>query len=207
MNKKNDLKKLGRPFKKDGGDTKTQILDAALDLVAARGYAGTSIREIARRVGVSEAAIYAHFDGKRDIYDALFAETGPPVVSSRLSSGDFEMFSRDPKTFLLELGQQVVSAWDEQRARQFISILMREGAIGSVDGSTNLAHVVEQVQKQLGKVFRQWMKEGLIRQDFSPEHLVWEMISPLANVRFSLSSRSGKRSGAPDRAEFGKATY
>lgn len=184
MRKKNESKKLGRPFKRDGGDTKSLIIEAALDLFAARGYAGTSVRQIARAVGISESGIYAHFDGKNHIYETLFAETGPPVVMDKLVSGELETLTGDPKSFLSELGQQVIEAWDEPRARQFISVLMREGAIGSVEGSRNLSSVVEQVQKHLGGFFRQWMEKGLIRNDFSPEHLVWEMISPLANVRF-----------------------
>jgi AcrR family transcriptional regulator len=182
--KKNNPKKLGRPFKKDGGDTKTQIFEASLELFATHGYAGTSVRQIARTVGVSEAAIYAHFEGKRDIYDTLFAVSGPSVVIDKLNSADLETIKTDPKTFLLELGKQVMAAWDEQRARQFLSVLMREGAIGSVEGSASLASVVEQVQKHLGGYFKIWMDGGLVRNDFSPEHLVWEMIAPLTNVRF-----------------------
>lgn len=199
MKKKKYPKKLGRPFKKDGGDTKKQIIEASLELFASQGYTGTSVRQIARTVGISEAAIYAHFEGKRDIYDELFAESGPPVVIHRLNSGDFESFKTDPKTFLLELGHQIVAAWDERHARQFISVLMREGAVGSVEGSISLMSVIEQVQKHLGEFFRHWMDEGMIRQDFSPEHLVWEMISPLANMRFlylhAQSSEAERQNG------------
>lgn len=171
----------------------------ALDLFAAHGYSGTSVRQIARAVGISESGIYAHFESKRDIYETLFAESGPPVVINRLNSGDFETFKTDPKTFLLELGNQIVAAWDERNARQFISVLMREGAVGSVEGSTSLASVIEQVQKHLGEFFRHWMDKGMIRQDFSPEHLVWEMISPLANMRFlylhAQSSEAERQTG------------
>lgn len=43
------------------------IVEAAARLFMARGYAATSVREIAREVGVTEAALYYHFDGKRDL--------------------------------------------------------------------------------------------------------------------------------------------
>ncbi|MBA4125147.1 MAG: TetR/AcrR family transcriptional regulator [Acidobacteria bacterium] len=184
MKRPNNQKKLGRPFKKVSGDTKTQIIETALDLFAAHGYAGTSVRQIARAVGISESGIYAHFEGKRHIYDTLFAETGPPVVMDKLISGELATFKNEPQKFLRELGEQVIGAWDEPRARQFMSVFMREGAIGTAEGSSSLASVVEQVQKSFGEFFRHWMDEGLVRNDFSPEHLVWEMISPLANVRF-----------------------
>lgn len=199
--KKNKPKKLGRPFKKDACDTKTQILESALDLFAAHGFKGTSIRQIAGSVGITEAGIYAHFDGKNHIYETLFAETGPPVVSDKLASGELETYINDPQAFLLELGQRLIEAWDEPRARKFISVFMREGAIGAADGSINLLSVVEQVQKHLGKFFRQWMEKGLIRHDFSPEHLVWEMVSPLANVRFLyLHSQANEKARQTGRA-------
>jgi AcrR family transcriptional regulator len=153
-------------------------------LFAAHGYAGTSVRQIASAVGISESGIYAHFEGKRHIYETLFAETGPPVVIDKLISSQLESLKTDPQKFLRELGEQVIAEWDEPRARQFMSVFMREGAIGTTEGSSSLASVVEHVQKRFGEFFRLWMEEGLVRNDFSPEHLVWEMISPLANVRF-----------------------
>lgn len=50
---------------------KGQILDAALDVFAERGYNGGSMREIADRVGVSEPALYRHFSGKEALFVAL----------------------------------------------------------------------------------------------------------------------------------------
>lgn len=51
----------------DGGDTREQILDVALDLFIEQGYDKTSLREIAERLGVTKAALYYHFKSKEDI--------------------------------------------------------------------------------------------------------------------------------------------
>lgn len=48
-----------------------QILHRATDRFAAGGYAGTSVREIARACGITEAAIYRHFDGKLHLYEEV----------------------------------------------------------------------------------------------------------------------------------------
>jgi|GEM_PF-1157088 len=50
---------------------KGEILDAALHVFAERGYASGSMREIAKRVGVSEPALYRHFTGKEALFLAL----------------------------------------------------------------------------------------------------------------------------------------
>jgi len=51
--------------------TKERILNVALDLFTERGFDGTSLREIAERLGVTKAAIYYHFASKDDILMAL----------------------------------------------------------------------------------------------------------------------------------------
>jgi AcrR family transcriptional regulator len=50
----------------------TAILDAARDIMREEGAAALNIREVARRVGVQPPSLYAYFNGKMAIYDALF---------------------------------------------------------------------------------------------------------------------------------------
>lgn len=44
-----------------------QIIDAALQTIAAQGYAQTSFAEIARQLGITKGLIAYHFDGKQDL--------------------------------------------------------------------------------------------------------------------------------------------
>ncbi|MEV0293744.1 helix-turn-helix domain-containing protein [Nocardia sp. NPDC050710] len=48
-----------------------RILRTAAELIAARGYSGTSTRDIAAAIGVQQPAIYKHFAAKDDILSAL----------------------------------------------------------------------------------------------------------------------------------------
>ncbi|HWB71033.1 MAG TPA: TetR/AcrR family transcriptional regulator [Egibacteraceae bacterium] len=57
------------------GDLGRALLEAALELVAERGPAGFTLREVARRVGVSHAAPYRHF-AHRDALLQAVAEEG-----------------------------------------------------------------------------------------------------------------------------------
>lgn len=60
-----------------GGDrTRRRILGAALRLFSRNGFHGTSIRALARSVGLTEAAIYYHFPSKRAIVKALYEQRG-----------------------------------------------------------------------------------------------------------------------------------
>lgn len=60
-----------------GGDrTRRRILAAALRLFSRDGFHGTSVRGLARSVGLTEAAIYYHFPSKRAIVGALYEQRG-----------------------------------------------------------------------------------------------------------------------------------
>lgn len=52
-------------------NTKELIFETAILLFAEQGYKGTSIRQIARKVGIKESSIYNHYEGKRDILDSI----------------------------------------------------------------------------------------------------------------------------------------
>jgi AcrR family transcriptional regulator len=56
--------------------TRQAIVDAAFQLFSRHGFSRTSVRDIAAAVGVTDAALYHHFDSKKDLLDAVFAERG-----------------------------------------------------------------------------------------------------------------------------------
>ncbi len=56
------------------GDLRRALLDAALQEIDERGPAELSLRELARRVGVSHAAPRHHFEDKRGLLTALATE-------------------------------------------------------------------------------------------------------------------------------------
>ncbi|MCC7461216.1 MAG: TetR/AcrR family transcriptional regulator [Gammaproteobacteria bacterium] len=59
----------GDPMAAD--ERRSQILLAAAELFDRHGYAGTSIRDIARWVGLLPGSVYHHFPGKEDLFVAV----------------------------------------------------------------------------------------------------------------------------------------
>ena len=53
------------------GDTKERILEVALELFAETGYLGTSMSDIAGRLGITKGALYKHYAGKQEILDSI----------------------------------------------------------------------------------------------------------------------------------------
>jgi AcrR family transcriptional regulator len=50
------------------------IVDAAWALVGEEGLASLSLRDLARRAGITTPTVYAYFDSKNAIYDAMFGQ-------------------------------------------------------------------------------------------------------------------------------------
>jgi AcrR family transcriptional regulator len=53
--------------------TRARILDAALELFSEQGFDGTTLQQIADRLGFTKAALYYHFRSKDDLLRALIA--------------------------------------------------------------------------------------------------------------------------------------
>lgn len=59
--------------------THKAILDAARTLFLSRGYQGTSTRDIAKAVGITQPALYHHFDDKEVIYLQVIQTVGGEI--------------------------------------------------------------------------------------------------------------------------------
>jgi len=58
-----------------------EILDAALAVFSEKGYEGGTMREIARRLGVTEPALYRHYAGKEALFEDLVAVAGDQMTA------------------------------------------------------------------------------------------------------------------------------
>jgi AcrR family transcriptional regulator len=52
--------------------TRARLIDAAAKVFARRGYQAASVEEIAEEAGYSHGAVYSNFDGKADLFLAVF---------------------------------------------------------------------------------------------------------------------------------------
>ncbi|WP_205704862.1 TetR/AcrR family transcriptional regulator [Kineococcus indalonis] len=88
--------RVGRPRARGAQDTsrtpRQEVLDAAAALFSESGYAGTSTRAIAERVGVRQASLYHHFAGKDEILLELLEASVRPTLdlagAVRAAAGD-----------------------------------------------------------------------------------------------------------------------
>ena len=73
------------------------IVDAAWELVREEGLAALSLRDLARRAGITTPTVYAYFDSKLAIYDAMFGRAATEFAE--LMTAPHE--DADPRAVLL----------------------------------------------------------------------------------------------------------
>jgi AcrR family transcriptional regulator len=143
-------------------ERRAEILRAAAHCFGTRGFHGTTTRDVAAEVGITEAALYRYFPGKEAIYAAILEKRiaaadliGPlePAVRAGDDRGVFtglalallEAVEADPSFLRLMLysaleGHEMARPFQETRMRQYREFLVgylarraREGAFRSVD--------------------------------------------------------------------------
>lgn len=76
------------------GNLRRALIDAALEIIGEHGVKALSIREVAKKAGVSHAAPYRHFRDKEDLLSAVAIEGFDMVIKDTLER--FERFRDNP---------------------------------------------------------------------------------------------------------------
>ncbi len=93
------------------GNLRQALIDAALELIEAKGPTGFTLSEAAKRAGVTPAAVYRHFQGRED----LIAEA---------ARQGFEMFA-DLMQYAYDKGQPSALAAFEATGRAYLAFARR----------------------------------------------------------------------------------
>ena len=131
--------------------TKTRILETARELFGRVGFDGTTVREIAKHVGITDAALYYHFRSKREILTSLWMV---PV------GGDVAGMKPDGPFTPNQLDRITLSAIDFSAANDDIfRIMCREGLSGDLTATAlradNRASLRRTLQEHFGTVLSQ----------------------------------------------------
>lgn len=79
---------------KDPEVRKKEILTGAIRVFTKKGYDKTTIKDIAKELGISQGLCYRYYASKEEIYDAALEEYSDYIVNSNL-----QRFKNDKRTF------------------------------------------------------------------------------------------------------------
>jgi AcrR family transcriptional regulator len=108
-------------------ETRAALIAAARELFAARGFADVGTEEIVRAAGVTRGALYHHFDGKRELFEAVYEELERELVEQVAQSAELQ--TSDPLE-ILRIGALAFLDASEDPAVQRIALLDAPAVLG-----------------------------------------------------------------------------
>ena len=160
-------------------NTKEKILEEALKLFAQSGYMGTSMNDIASKLGVTKAALYKHYKSKQEILDSIIEKMDEldiaRVKQYEMPEGDLEKVTAEYKETSFDKIKQYLASGpltymealfsgmlgDAGKARQ--TALDFYGPIfllySIYDGTENKSHVIKLLEEHMD----QFLQEMQIR--------------------------------------------
>jgi AcrR family transcriptional regulator len=72
-----------------------EIVAAALESFAERGFAATRLDDIAARAGVTRGTLYLYFSSKEDLFKAVVRQSIVPVIARGVERGEFRPLDMD----------------------------------------------------------------------------------------------------------------
>ena len=170
------------PERLDARNGREAILDAAMVVFAAQGYAGATLEAIAEAAGMSKAGVYWHFASKEAIFAAVVERYAPFAAVERIIAAG-EAAGDDPRTILTRVLTEVVAAM-MPRFTLFRTILL-EAFQGSEMSAALGRNVLGHVLPIVGGYLQRQMTAGRFR----PMHPVLALQSLIGPLFFYLLTR------------------
>jgi len=161
---------------------KQQIMDTALNLFSLHGYVGTSIRHIAREVGVRESAIYNHFKSKEELLFKIVDQSKSSSAGTNLLTDDLIDIIDKPDRFIKEFCERLVRQWDEDFERKLILLLLHENGRDLGGVGISLKENLNDSRAVWKMIFTQMIKHKFIKKN-DPDLLADQFIAPLYFIR------------------------
>lgn len=130
--------------------TKERIFEAAVNQFAEKGYSGTSIRDLAKEVGIKESSMYNHYNGKQAILQAILEYHLQGFHDSLAQGADMESFMDrfDDAVSFWFAGAEAMTAHLPEYNETISNVLVNEMFINT-DIRTHVLKNQFEVQKKL----------------------------------------------------------
>ncbi|NLO44426.1 MAG: TetR/AcrR family transcriptional regulator [Candidatus Cloacimonetes bacterium] len=159
-----------------------EIVQAAIGLIAREGYEKLTTKNIAAELGVTDAALYRHFDSKKDLIKMIlhhFENISCQVISS-IESQDlspmekiryfvmnrYEMFKEDPELAMVMFSEELFQndhSFEEHllsimhiHRDQIMGYIMQGQKLGEIRSDLNPMNVFRMIVGSMRMLVTQW---------------------------------------------------
>ncbi|SRR5437899_2436300 len=141
-------------------DRRDQIIDAAMQVFAQKGFIRATNKDIAREAGITPGLIYYYFDSKEDLLKTIVETRSPAQLMTTLPPQVFEL---PPEIFIRMLILRALSIIETEQLIQLVRMLLPE-VVHNTGVASIIFPMIQRLLEFLGKYFEVQMEKGAIRR-------------------------------------------
>ncbi len=157
---------------------KREILDRSLELFGSKGYSGTTVRDIARAVGLQQGALYNHFKNKDHILETLIDELMSSAIVEIFANKEPLQLSKKGKAILRNISNTFKLLSFDGKNEALFRLMMQEIYRNKKIRDLYLEYFYQQNIKKLSATFFEMMQAEIIKSS-DPLFLANEFLAPL----------------------------
>jgi len=154
------------------------ILEVSLRLFSEKGYKPTSVRDIAKEVGITQSGLYNHFKGKDDILKTLIDDLMSSAIVKIFENKSTEELAKKGKSVLFSIATTFKLISFDKKNEALFKLLMQELYKNATIRNIYNEHFYQANVKKLSSVFFTMMQNETIKAA-DPLFLAHEFFSPL----------------------------
>ncbi len=169
-----------------GSKTKEKILKTSLKLFSTKGYASTTVRDIAGAMGIKQSALYNHFKSKDEILETLISDLTSSAIVTIFEDKDSQELYKQGKSVLMSIATIFkLLSFDAQNEALF-KLLMQEIYRNERIREIYNEYFYQENVKKLSGLFFMMMQNDMIKSS-DPLLLANEFFSPLFFYQMQVS--------------------
>jgi len=164
-------------------DKKEQIINAAIDLFAQKGFEGTSIRDLAAKADVNVAMVNYYFGSKEKLFEALVE------MKAGSSRGVLEGVLHDTKASSWEKMERVIDSYITRlfSNRKFHRVIHQELIMSTRE---TLQEIITEILYPNLLIVKQIMEEGIKKKEFKKVDVELTISSLVGTINQVLLTKS-----------------
>ncbi len=165
-----------------GQKTKEAIKDEALNLFSTLGFAGGSVRDIGKKAGVRESALYNYFPSKEAILIELLNDAKNNSAGIELLSDELLEHLSKPKIFIEKFVSILINHWNKDKQKKYLRLILIEQFRNNNSNGTSVNLLVVETIKIWEIIFSQMINYKFVKKN-NPKTLAEEFVYPIFMLR------------------------
>lgn len=168
--------------KVDKEQRQAELLEAAIEVFARRGYQATTMDDIAERAGVSKGMLYIYFKNKEALFGAVFRWYGQFISETML--GAIAEIDNE-----IEQLQRIADIWGEIAVehRDYVPLFLDFWAAASVRGmrsdyADDLATMYEEYRNLIAGIIQQGQRKGIFKKEADAQAAAYLLVGGMDGI-------------------------